>query len=368
MRCSIARIATTCLIVGGLSLPVHGIEETTYGGKTYGLVAGGGWWYGAEQQAQLYGGHLVTIDDPGMNAWLTETFSGAGTAWIGLNYTPSSGPKGNIFNWKWAGTDSNSPLYRNFAVGYPNTSVYGDDYAAMRMSDGKWLDADSPGVWPDLGIYEVGHTSVVPITMDLSLCATAELYYGWGDTRFGGTPYGTKSANAYVEGEVPDPMNPEGPGFFSQASANIAFSDGSWGTRIETNLHGGMGMGSASAGLNDPGAMTIGTTIGAPIGTLLQLEVDANMIEGEYGAWSLVLKRGGDTLLSLDDEGEHTLSVYAGETLTVEFSNSVVWYSANLAVNMWVVPEPAAFSLLMIAGLCGIGYAWRRRSNRQQHR
>ena len=81
--------------------------------------------------------------------------------------------------------------------------------------------------------------------------------------------------------------------------------------------------------------------------------------------WGFVLKRGEETLLTMTEAGETQLLSLPDESLTVEFSNEYYGesesFDGKLAINMWVVvPEPATLSLLTMAGLCGIAYAWRR--------
>jgi len=156
-----------------------GSEEEVLGGVTYGLLdslSGAPEFYGwkeLESRAQLYGGHLVTITDPGLNFWLRDKFSAmpfVEYAAIGLNYHVSWGAEGSKFAWRWASDGSSPfPLYRAFAPGYPRLGVnneFDGDGALMRLSDGCWVDIcpEEPGPTEHFaGIYEVYHGSSVPM-------------------------------------------------------------------------------------------------------------------------------------------------------------------------------------------------------------
>ncbi|MBI5739467.1 MAG: hypothetical protein HZA16_02000 [Nitrospirae bacterium] len=76
-------------------------------GHTYYAVANNTW-TDAEAQAQLFGGHLVTINDDAENSWVWETFASqvGGRLWIGLTdaaqegtFVWASGETASYFNW-----------------------------------------------------------------------------------------------------------------------------------------------------------------------------------------------------------------------------------------------------------------------------
>ena len=57
-----------------------------YEGHFYTLTEGSGNWTAREAEAQALGGHLVTIDDAGEQAFLRQTFERLGAnLWIGLS-------------------------------------------------------------------------------------------------------------------------------------------------------------------------------------------------------------------------------------------------------------------------------------------
>ena len=85
-------------------------------------------WSQAEAEAQALGGHLVSIDDAALQAWVTATFGGQ-NLWIGLNDVDQEGS----FVW----SDGSSVDYTNWAPGEPNQASY--DYVYL-SSNGKWYD------------------------------------------------------------------------------------------------------------------------------------------------------------------------------------------------------------------------------------
>ena len=105
----------------------------SYNGHEYALTNNYNNWAGAEQEAILAGGHLVTINDAAENEWLSETFyntyspAGPGNpsynaAWIGLHNVSGS--------WLWV--DGDPSAYRA-----PNSGGRSSD------SPGMYLHCDS---------------------------------------------------------------------------------------------------------------------------------------------------------------------------------------------------------------------------------
>jgi hypothetical protein len=342
-------------------------NEVIHDGKTYGIVSS---YNGDDSAAQFYGGHLATIPDASLNDWLRGAFAGSGYGnylSIGLKYNTTYGtPETDTSNWQWVGTGSNSPAYRNFEVGYPQTGVStnNNDYALMRTSDGKWLDIypSQAGVNANYGIYET-KASAVPITMNCSAHCSA--YVGPN----GNNGYGINSTYASYSFLMPDPMNPQQI-VFSGADSSISCTGGNWGGRIEANVSvssSGQSFNplSALAEINNS-TITIGTSSDIQAGEPLTLHVDANKFHS-WDEWSgsFALKRGANTLLSYNGPNESDLLVYAGETLTVQFTQSFnSFYSrwSTTAVNMWVVvPEPDCLTLLAMFCLSLFAYARQRR-------
>jgi len=316
-------------------------NEVVHNGITYGITS----------NAQLYGGPLVTISDATLNEWLRSTFAGYGNYFqIGLHYNTTFGtPETDTTNWRWYGTGTNSPAYRNFASGYPRTGVAGStDYALMRTSDGKWIDyyPSQSGIYTSYGIYEAP-ASVVPITMNCSV----HCYANTGMSADDHNGINTTSASAFSSG-----MDPTGQYMiFYSADSNISCTGGAWGGRIEsiTSTSPGDGLQPVYSVAETTGTstVTIGSSASYPDGSPLMLHVDPN---GAINYFSLL--RGTNSLLSItNNQTETDLLVYAGETLNVHYSNSMYGYSPlnSGAVNMWLfaVPEPGSSLLIITAGI-----------------
>jgi len=361
-----ALLILSCCILGRFCDPVFGSNEATYGGKTYGLtsILGFGWiwdWNLAEQGAQLNGGHLVTIDSNGLNNWLTQTYSSSsasGKAWIGLHYNDVYRGDNILSKWQWVSTSSNLPDYRNWASGNPRqgTNFGVTDYTYIQLSDGSWHDYYSvQGSNPDIGIYEVDHASIVPISMNLPVYAR---------TRTTAHDVATTGTNYTFAAVSPDP---------DSADSEIKGTYGSWGGKIETCLLldnvGGAEMYFGDATGPKSGTITIGTLTDVPLGTPLNLILDADSFTAfptwnNIPTWNFTLKRGDEMLMAMNVTGESQVQVYAGESLTIDFSSALTSKGeGNIDLNMWVVPvpEPMTLTMLLIAVLCMIGHAWQRR-------
>jgi len=93
----------------------------------------------AEDQAIADGGHLVTIDDPEEQDFLTAAFPTAESLWIGLvqdvddpSCAPGCDPDGG---WRWI--DGSPSTFRNWAPSEPNEDTRGspsENYAVMNCA------------------------------------------------------------------------------------------------------------------------------------------------------------------------------------------------------------------------------------------
>jgi len=90
-------------------------------------------WEQANYYSQVYGGHLVTINNPGENAYVSSSIM-TSKAWIGCHdkYTEGS------FQWS-----NGEPMnYTNWYANQPN-DYYGQDYCKIFKSNGQWADYDN---------------------------------------------------------------------------------------------------------------------------------------------------------------------------------------------------------------------------------
>jgi len=125
-------------------------------GHHYYLVGGGDWIQIESWAVNLFGGHLVTINDAAEQAWLESVFGTDTLYWIGMNDVNNEG------NWEWV---SGEPVtYTNWADGEPNNYGGVEDYAVMNWGVGYWND-----VWIGSPFITVGIVEVVPkpITIDI---------------------------------------------------------------------------------------------------------------------------------------------------------------------------------------------------------
>jgi len=137
--------------VNGTPGPSSGIAEIpfkTRGDSAY-VIVEGPTWEEAEANAQILGGHLVTINDQAENDWIFETLLKNKIddwgAWIGATDKISEGV--------WKDHSGINLSYTNFFSPEPNNLAWydseGEDYAAMlteaTVNGGKWADiANSP--------------------------------------------------------------------------------------------------------------------------------------------------------------------------------------------------------------------------------
>ena len=116
-------------------------------GHYYALTGGGLSFTDAEDAAQGWGGHLVTIDDQAEQDWLYQTF-GPNPFWIGLNDLDVEG----VFLWT-----SGSPVtYTNWCPDEPNDVGPGEDVVQMTRTFGERCWNDVPGTGSgSYGIAEI---------------------------------------------------------------------------------------------------------------------------------------------------------------------------------------------------------------------
>ncbi len=141
----------------------------TYQGHKYALTLTAGTWATLESQAQIYGGHLVTINSAEENAWLVSTFP-QNSLFIGL-YQPegSSEPGGG---WSWISGEA--AMYWNWGGGQPDGWMSEDNYGMMNIGalDGQWHDV-GPSGFPLNGAYYGIVEVPEPTTLALTLLGVA---------------------------------------------------------------------------------------------------------------------------------------------------------------------------------------------------
>jgi len=151
-------IVAFILMIGG---NVYSYTWFPYNGHKYTLTNTVGNWGPCEAEAVLAGGHLVTINNAAEEAWLISTF-GNTRYWIGFTDQAQEG----TWVWiagdggYWKSGDPGSTSYVNWAPGEPNNMTppaWGEDYAVMNWSGGKWNDFDSnrPENYTYRGVIEV---------------------------------------------------------------------------------------------------------------------------------------------------------------------------------------------------------------------
>jgi hypothetical protein len=127
-------------------------------------------WYAAEQLANGFGGHLVTINDLAENQWVLSTFDEfegefIGKLWIGF-YQPN-----NVGDWVWSSGEAIT--YTNWADGEPNNDLSGEWVAAMYRFN-TTPENQTMGKWNDEGPYSNGDFSHYHGVIELNTCPVPE--------------------------------------------------------------------------------------------------------------------------------------------------------------------------------------------------
>lgn len=137
-------------------MPAWGVPITataSYGGHEYTLLTQATW-LEAEADAQLWGGHLVAINDAAEQSWLIGTF-GTSLFWIGLSDHLQEG------TFQWSNGD---PLtFTSFDYDEPNDSTNGG--ASPGGEDFVELNRFGVGLWNDLPAWatRVGIAERTPV-------------------------------------------------------------------------------------------------------------------------------------------------------------------------------------------------------------
>ena len=183
----------------------------TYGHSTY-ILSSAGTWEAAQAEARNLGGHLVTINDAGENAWLQTTFGTSEQFWMGLTDKDVEG------SFQWA--NGEEITYTNWHPNEPNDAAGNQDYGVLNFySNGQW--DDQHGLSPYRGIIEI----------DWSAGGGNDILVGGGDSD---TIYGN-SGNDVIYGDDTD------------ATANVktfetlTFKQGinGYSGTVDTFIHGG---------------------------------------------------------------------------------------------------------------------------------
>jgi hypothetical protein len=140
-------------------------------------------WSDAESEAQVLGGHLVTINDSDEDAWVYDTFANYGETsrnlWIGFNDVDDEG------NFLW--TSGESVSYTNWNSDEPNDSGGGEDYGMIWSFTDAWNDLPNDG-WTVYGVVEVssGGGGDLPAVLTGPISHNGHTYYlldqsSWSD-------------------------------------------------------------------------------------------------------------------------------------------------------------------------------------------
>ncbi len=130
-------------------------------GHSYFLAAVGSWTAG-EALAVSVGGHLVTINDAGENAFVrTQVLGFDGQdrrGWLGFNDVQSEG------NFVWSSGEALG--YTNWSLGEPNNSSGIEHYAEMLGGSGEWNDVPDVHAVTRFALIEVEGTATCPADLD----------------------------------------------------------------------------------------------------------------------------------------------------------------------------------------------------------
>ncbi|MES2584820.1 MAG: lectin-like protein [Pseudomonadota bacterium] len=148
-----AAIAASVLVCGAANAAFDVLDTVNYNGNTYQLLSAGSW-TDSEAYAVSVGGHLVTVNDEAENIFLTTTFGGQQSLWLGLFRVAPNAP---TFAW----TSGQAVTYTNWAAGEPNNCCSGEDYTHT-FTNGTWNDLSNLDGYqgPKHGIVEF--TTAVP--------------------------------------------------------------------------------------------------------------------------------------------------------------------------------------------------------------
>ncbi|MCI0681621.1 MAG: SBBP repeat-containing protein, partial [Gemmataceae bacterium] len=130
-------------------------DPVTFQDHTYYFVYTGLNWYQAEAQAQLMGGHLVTIGSRAENDFVRDLILekiGTAQAWLGMTDADNEGV------WRWV---TGEPItFANFLTpGEPNNSGFFQDHAYINFG----VPANAPGFWDDAEGRTSSRVSVIEV-------------------------------------------------------------------------------------------------------------------------------------------------------------------------------------------------------------
>ncbi len=148
MRFCIIGALIFSLVTGVLGEVVSGPIVNPSNGHSYYLLTRGQSWTASQAEAELLGGHLVTINDAAENAWVADTFGQFNNLyWIGLNDVAMPD------TFVWSSGDLSD--YRNWYPGQPENASAGSNYVALLTDQTRqWIAFPNTlgGAW---GIAEV---------------------------------------------------------------------------------------------------------------------------------------------------------------------------------------------------------------------
>lgn len=119
-------------------------------------------WLDAEEQAVLWGGHLVTLRSWEEELWIKNTFGRDQHLWIGFNDIDAEGV--------WAWSSGEPVVYTNWAAGEPND--FEDEDAAVMNWEGPGCEPPCLGdTWNDLDINGQlrGVVELIPLEITIDI-------------------------------------------------------------------------------------------------------------------------------------------------------------------------------------------------------